>query len=118
MAEASRILRPEHLGAGLQVQQVATGEIDEQQAATGFEQQVSEGVEHEIAGVVGHPQPAVATQAHESGRAATVGDVDATAVRVMVVTGDEAGIGRTHQMQPGRVRAFALQQGAGFARRL
>src|SRR5690606_38029379 len=99
------LARPENFRTGLQLQQVAAGEVHPEQAAARFQQQVAEGVEHLVAAVIRQPEPAVTAQPHEARRATTVGDVDAAGFRVQMLAGDEQRIAAFDQLQPARIGA-------------
>lgn len=103
--------RPEQLGLGVQVQQVAIVEIDEQEAAARILEQVAEGIEQAVAGIVGQPQAAIRAEPEKARRPAPMGDVDAASERVGMLAGDEQRIAARDQRQPAWIESFALQRG-------
>ena len=107
------------------MQQVAGGEIDEQQAGAVVEVQVAQRLIKGIAGEVGQHQGVAVFDAHEARAAAPVRDVGAGAGGIGRsgaiqgseggIAGDEQGIGRFDQGAVGPVQGAALfhPQGAG-----
>ena len=95
----------------MQVQQVAVVEIDEQEAAARLLEQVAEGIEQAVAGVVGQPQAAIRAEPEKARRPAPMGDVDAAPEWVGMLAGDEQRIAARDQRQPARIESFALQRG-------
>ena len=82
-----------HLGAPGNLQHIARGEVDEQQAGNRVGQQIAEGIEMQVAGVVRNRQ-AIAFDPDETGATTAVGHVHGTlAIFLLDVTGDKEGVG-------------------------
>ncbi|MNC32675.1 hypothetical protein D3C75_810380 [compost metagenome] len=76
------------------MQHIAIFEVDEQQAGPRVDHQVAQGVEMQIACIVGNGEP-IAFDLDEPWPATTVGDIHrALAVSMLDIAGDEEGIGR------------------------
>ena len=84
----------QHLGTPAHLQHVAVAEVDEQQTCPRVDQQVAQGVEVQVTGVVGNGQR-IALDPDESWPTATVGHIHRTLAVVMLdIAGDEEGVGR------------------------
>src|SRR5262249_40140200 len=88
-----RVGLPVNGNPALYLQQIARGEIDEQQAGARVAQKVAERVEVTVAAETRHHQ-GVGAEVDEAGPAAAVGDVEAAVRRVGArATGDEESVG-------------------------
>src|SRR5260370_39546629 len=96
---------PHDLGPAGDLQEIAAGEIDEEEAGARVLQHVAERVEEAVAGIVGDDERAGIVDTDEAGTAAAVRDIDAVLPLAALAARerrDEEGVGPRDERAGGR----------------